>query len=73
MANKFYPINITQLLKVIYLLIIFLSLSALTAHAQSDPGVDPDSAPVDGGLSLLIAGGLGYGIKKIREKMKNKP
>jgi len=29
------------------------------------------SAPVDGGLSLLIAGGVGYGIKKIREKRNN--
>ena len=30
------------------------------------------SAPIDGGLSLLIAGGVGYGVKKIREKRKTK-
>ncbi|MDE3236301.1 MAG: hypothetical protein KGO81_10130 [Bacteroidota bacterium] len=37
-------------------------------HAQPpDPGGDVN-APLDGGLSLLIAGGVGYGIKKIRDK-----
>ena len=25
---------------------------------------------IDGGLSLLVAGGVGYGVKKIREKRK---
>jgi hypothetical protein len=30
------------------------------------------SAPIDGGLSLLIAGGVGYGVKKIRENRKTK-
>jgi len=33
------------------------------AHAQ---GPDPD-APIDGGLSLLLAAGVGYGVKKIRD------
>jgi len=37
-------------------------------HAQ--PGFTDDvvDAPVDGGLSLLIAGGVGYGIKRMRNK-----
>ena len=25
---------------------------------------------IDGGLSLLVAGGIGYGVRKIREKRK---
>jgi len=29
------------------------------------------NAPIDGGLSLLLAAGVGYGIKKVREKRKN--
>jgi hypothetical protein len=33
------------------------------AHAQPP---DFPNAPIDGGLSLLLAGGIGYGIKKIR-------
>ncbi len=27
-------------------------------------------APLDGGVSLLIAAGIGYGVKKIRDKRK---
>ena len=27
-----------------------------------------DNAPIDGGLSLLVAAGIGYGAKKIRDK-----
>ena len=36
------------------------------AHAQ---GPDPD-APIDGGLSLLLAAGVGYGVKKIKDSRK---
>ena len=50
------------------LLTICFLLPALPLLAQPTP----PSAPVDGGLSLLIAGGVGYGIKKAREKRKNK-
>ena len=35
--------------------------------AQPTP---PQNAPIDGGLSLLIAGGVGYGIKKVRQRKK---
>ena len=38
------------------------------AHAQ---GPDPD-APIDGGLSLLLAAGVGYGVKKVRDSRKKK-
>ena len=60
-----------QIRKVMYLLFVFLLIVGIKANSQggiSDPGTDPDSAPVDGGLSLLIVGGIGYGIKKMREK-----
>ena len=43
---------------------IIILLPAI-AHAQPP---DFPNAPVDGGLSLLIAGGVGYGVKKIREQ-----
>jgi len=64
-------INTSQLIKIIYLLVVFVSITSLL-HAQlpPDPGGDPNNAPIDGGLSLLIAGGVGYGVKKIREKRK---
>ena len=66
-------INVSQIIKIIYLLIVILYISKYTVYAQpTAPGNDPDSAPIDGGLSLLIAGGVGYGVKKLREKRKHK-
>ncbi|WP_214229007.1 PID-CTERM protein-sorting domain-containing protein [Pedobacter sp. B4-66] len=51
-------------------LIILLILLNSTAMAQGDdpglPGNDPD-VPLDGGISLLLAAGAVYGIKKIRQ------
>ena len=34
------------------------------------PGFSPDTqdVPIDGGISLLIAAGIGYGIKKIKNQ-----
>ncbi|GAI07108.1 unnamed protein product [marine sediment metagenome] len=48
---------------------IMMLLPALL-HAQPSFSDDVVDAPVDGGLSLLIAGGIGYGMKKVREKRK---
>jgi len=62
-------INTNQVIKIAYLIIVLLSITSIL-HAQTDPGGDPDNAPIDGGLSLLIAGGVGYGVKKIRERRK---
>ncbi len=31
---------------------------------------DVNDVPVDGGLSLLVAAGVGYGAKKLRDKRK---
>ena len=59
------------ILRVLCMLIIIIAITSIKAHAQiTDPGSDPDSAPIDGGLSLLIAGGVGYGVKRAREKRK---
>ena len=33
---------------------------------------NPEEVPVDGGLSLAIAGAIGYGIKKARDLRKKK-
>jgi hypothetical protein len=55
------------------MMIIFCFLPSLV-NAQIDPGcdpqVDPACVPIDGGLSLLIAAGVGYGIKKVRDSRK---
>ena len=39
-------------------------------HAQPGFGDDVEDVPIDGGLSLLVAAGVGYGAKKLREKRK---
>jgi hypothetical protein len=54
--------------------ILILSLSILPQFAKAignpdDPGGDPD-APIDGGVGILVAAGVVYGIKKIREERK---
>lgn len=49
------------------LLVIFFMLPAIT-HAQPGFGDDVDDVPIDGGLSLLIAAGVGYGVKKIKQR-----
>lgn len=54
--------------------VLFISLiQPITSSAQvSDPGCDPldPSCPIDGGLSLLIAAGIGLGAKKAYDKKK---
>ncbi|MDO7848397.1 hypothetical protein Q5H92_18665 [Hymenobacter sp. M29] len=34
------------------------------------PTVDPTATPLDGGVSLLLAGGVAYGIKHLRNRRK---
>ena len=49
------------------LMIAFFMVPVL-AIAQ-DPGGGPD-APIDGGVSLLLAAGAAYGVKKYKEHKK---
>ncbi|HEY9341799.1 MAG TPA: hypothetical protein VIQ23_09475, partial [Hanamia sp.] len=57
-------------------LLVLIILPALV-QAQGDPGCDPfgydangNPCPIDGGLSALLAIGVGYGIKKYKESKK---
>jgi hypothetical protein len=51
------------LLLTIICLIAFPTIS----HAQI---IDPNDVPIDGGLSLLVAAGAAYGIKKYKDSRK---
>jgi hypothetical protein len=51
------------------LLFAFFLLPAIT-HAQPGFGDDVDDVPLDGGLSLLVAAGVGYGVKKLKRNKK---
>jgi hypothetical protein len=48
----------------------FLFICAKATMAQDpgpDPGGDPD-APIDGGIAILAAAGVAYGVKTLRKK-----
>jgi len=56
----------------IYRILILLCciILPLLTLAQGPP--DPGDVPIDGGLSLLLAAGVGYGVKKYRDGRKKK-
>jgi hypothetical protein len=63
----------TQIIQILVMLIVLLTPMILMAQGpQENPygagGGEPSSAPIDGGLSLLVAAGVGYGAKKLKEK-----
>lgn len=69
MKKSITHINSKQLIKTVYCLFILLTIIGITSHAQvPDPGGDVDSVPIDGGLSLLVAAGVGYGMKKVKAR-----
>ena len=46
-------------------------LTVVTARAQpgtGGPPITPTQTPIDGGASLLLAGGVAFGLKKIRDR-----
>ena len=61
---------------VVFLMLVFLIGAPFVGLAQDpgDPGCDPldPACPIDGGLSLLIAAGIGIGAKKAYDAKRNK-
>ncbi len=58
---------------IIYGLLVVPVVYALAS--PHSPGGDPGGAPgvpIDGGISLLVAAGIGYGIKKAHDRKSNK-
>lgn len=53
-------------------LFLAFSISSLVmAQGVPSGGVEPvESVPVDGGASLLLAGGVVYGLQKLRNRRK---
>jgi hypothetical protein len=48
---------------------LFYSSEAFAQLGPGNPGGDPD-VPIDGGLSYLIAGGILYGVHRLRKSRK---
>ncbi len=65
-----FNISTTQVIAYSFLFMFFL-LPTLS-HAQPGFGDDVDDVPIDGGLSLLVAAGVGYGAKKLKEWKGNR-
>jgi hypothetical protein len=62
--------------KLFFTLLVLLTFGSLTgAHAQAPgstgpaPGA-PAAVPLDGGASLLLASGVAYGVRHLRQRRK---
>ena len=63
--------NIAYKKTIISIIALFIiMLLPMLVSAQDGVPADPENAPIDGGLSLLVAAGVGYGAKKLKEKRK---
>lgn len=53
-------------------LVVTTGVIALAQPNNGGPGPDPDPTitPIDGGVSLLLAGGVALGIKHLRARRK---
>jgi hypothetical protein len=54
-----------------FVLVAALSLFAFASQAQPSSGgptPDPTGAPIDGGASLLLAGGAAYAVRRLRRR-----
>jgi len=63
-------------MKKVLLSIFFVVGLAMSGICQNDPPVfdsnNPSPIPIDGGVSLLLAAGAAYGVKKVRDSRKAK-
>ncbi len=62
LINKMFPV----------LLMIGLLILPSLVFAQPGFGDDVPDVPIDSGLSILLAAGAAYGVKKVKDNMKNK-
>ena len=52
-----------------FLIVLFFCLPVLVQAQPEDNGGDPapQDTPIDGGLSVLLAAGAAYGVKRMRK------
>ena len=59
-----------------HLLILALLLGGAAVTQAQQPGttgptpVGPTAVPLDGGASLLLAGGMAYGLRRLRQRRR---
>jgi hypothetical protein len=53
--------------------IAFMLISSINAYSQADDPADGDgTVPVDGGLTLLLASGAAYGLRRMHSAKDRK-
>ena len=63
--------TLRSLLTTVCIVVVFSSLPSLVRAQPGGGGPDPDpQVPLDGGVSLLVAAGVGYALKKAHDKRK---
>jgi hypothetical protein len=55
----------TSLRKVTLLMMLVVSLNTAIAQDPGDPSADDPAAPLDGGITLLLAAGAAYGARRL--------
>lgn len=54
----------------LYILAFIITCIAVPMVTLAQGPPDPNDVPIDGGLSLLLAAGAAYGVKKYRDSRK---
>jgi hypothetical protein len=54
--------------KILMMILVLSCAFSLKALAIDNDGGIVDDVPIDGGLSLLVAAGVGYGVRKLRKR-----
>jgi hypothetical protein len=57
--------------KIVFIGTLVLGLGLTKVWSQPPPPGDPNDVPIDGGLSFLIAGGVGYGLYRLKKSKEN--
>ena len=50
------------------LCVLFSAATALALPGSGGPTPSPTAVPIDGGASLLLASGVAFGLKKLRDR-----
>ena len=67
MFMKLLPRYISRYVKPFMICLLLLFVANITQAQPPDIGGDVD-VPLDGGLSLLVAAGVGYGARKLKKQ-----
>ncbi len=53
-------------------MMLLMGMIVIPAFVIAQPPIDPEveDVPFDGGVSLLVAAGIGYGLKKVHDRKK---